>query len=139
MTQKESDLVLLAQLNERLGQGLRDASFAVATDKQPAKVRAFNNSIEATLYAGGVVTVQSPRSPRVDIRLVDPLDPSFCLAPKGAIYEITTCKPIEGGPLEALNYHIATIYVTSEGLALNYAGASRAAELIRTGKVKLPE
>lgn len=129
MTQKESDLVLLAQLSERLGKGLRDASFAVATDKQPANVRSYNNSIEAVLYASGDVTVQSPRAPRIDIRLVDPNNSHFCLAPEGAIYEITVCKPAEDGPLESLNGDIATVYVGTKGIILDYAARRRASEL----------
>ena len=129
MNQKESDLVLLAQLNERLGNGLRDASFAVATDKQPANVRSYNNSIEAVLYASGDVTIQSPRAPRIDIRLVDPNNSYFCLAPEGAIYEITICKPAKEGIVESLNGDIATVYVGSKGIILNDAARIRAAKL----------
>jgi hypothetical protein len=132
-TQQESDLELLAQLAERLGSGLTDAPFAVATDKQPAKVRAYNHSVEATLYASGSVTVQAPRSPRVDIRLVDPNDSYFCLAPEGAIYEITVCKPTENGPGESLNGDVATVYVGTRGIILNYAARIRAAELHQKG------
>lgn len=129
MTQKESDLALLAQLADRLGSGLRDASFAVATDRQPASVRAFNNSIEAKLYTSGDVTVQSPRAPRIDIRLVDPNNSYFCLAPEGAIYEITVCKPTENGPLESLNGDVATVYIGKNGIILDEPARRRAAEL----------
>ncbi len=64
-------------------------SNTLAIPRKPAKVKTLNG-LEVKVYNSGCVEIELPRSPGVEIRLVDH---NQGIAPKEAIYEIAVYRP----------------------------------------------
>jgi len=133
MTEKESDYALLIQLAGRLKIDLRNPQCSVASGRKNAKARNSDGSLEVAVRDGiNDVFIETPRGPGVQIMLVDTSKSYFALAPKDAFFAIQAYMPsaddheIADCKGESLNHHIATIYVSREGLVLDPTALRRA-------------
>ncbi len=122
MVENSEILGALKILSDALGVNLSDLSIAISTEEKSAKVRAANNSLEATLISAfNVMNVESPRAPGIEIKLVDRNkdEPLSVLAPPGAVYRIEAYRHLESGGRESLSGDVNVIYIGYNGIILN--------------------
>lgn len=126
-------LAIVRALAEKLGVRLDNPNYAVATQNQVVKVRNASGDLEVKLYSNAV-TIESPRAPRISVRLVDPTSSS--LAPEGAIYEIMTSMFRSDDRYYLLDGDVASVHVGDSGFILDQAARRRASELFSKEKIR---
>ena len=123
-------LAIIAQLAECLGVDLKNSKIAIATDKEEAKARFHDGSLEVTLLPliRPTVRIDSPRAPGIYVQVVD--HQREVLAPQDAIYQITAYMPDPADEMNnvSLNGDVYSVYVGRRGIILGDADRKRAVE-----------
>ena len=122
-------LALMYSLADEFGFDVNSPGVTITTDKKSAKVKMYDDSLEATMVPSlePTVYIEAPKTPGVLVRLVDHVKNP--LAPEGAIYQIGSYAPDENGSEHMLNHDVDFVYVGKDGIIIDDSGRERISKL----------